>query len=205
MKNTHAIDLLKSSRGRRLIRLLIAAACFIAIAWLGVNTSFQSHQLLHKQADLNARSLIKQFALNAAKPLSEDNFTQLTTLSEHLERDDNVLSITLYSQDGELILPISKALDSDNVYGLPADVAGISKLKTPIVEPIIFQGQPLGFASMVYLTTSAMSQSHYHFHELGRMVLVMLLITCIFTWQIGRALKGWEVKRQIRKSVQDDE
>ncbi|CAH9056450.1 hypothetical protein PSECIP111951_01463 [Pseudoalteromonas holothuriae] len=205
MKNTHAIELLKSSRGRRLVRLLIAAACFIAIAWLGVNTSFQSHQLLHNQADLNARSLIKQFALNAAKPLGDKNLPQLKTLSEHLERDDNVLSIAIYNQMGELIVSGSNFQENDNFYNLPIDLAGISKLKTPIVEPITYDNQPIGFASMVYLTKSAMSQSHYHFHELGRMVLVMLLITCVFTWQIGRALKGWEVKRQIRKSVQDDE
>ncbi|BBN82645.1 hypothetical protein PA25_26300 [Pseudoalteromonas sp. A25] len=205
MKNTHAIDLLKSSRGRRLVRLLVAAACFIVLAWLGVNTSFESHQLLHKQADLNARSLIKQFTLNAAKPMAEDDLTQLETLREHLELDDNVLSITIYDQHGTLVLQGRNVVDSDNIHGLPTDVAGISKLKTPIVEPIIFEGQPLGFASMIYLTKSAMSQSHYHFHELGRMVLVMLLITCVFTWQIGRALKGWEVKRQIRKSVQEDE
>jgi membrane protein len=57
---------------------------------------------------------------------------------------------------------------------------------------------------MVYLTQDAMSESHHHFHELGRMVLLMLIITCVFTWQLGRALKRWEVKRQILKSEQDD-
>ena len=54
---------------------------------------------------------------------------------------------------------------------------------------------------MVYLTEAAMSQSHSHFHELGRVVLLMLVITMVFTWQIGRALKRWEVKRKIRKKV----
>ncbi|WP_105169154.1 AhpA/YtjB family protein [Pseudoalteromonas sp. T1lg23B] len=204
MKNTQAIDLLKSSRGRRLIRLMVAAACFITLTWLAFNTSFQSHQLLYKQADMNARSLAHQLALNAAKPLLNDDLPLLEQLCQHLESDTNVLSIAIYNNTGELVVAGKGFTQSDNIYGLPQELPGISKLKTSVVEPITDNDRPLGFVTMVYLTQSAMSQSHYHFHELGRMVLLMLLITGVFTWQIGRALKGWEVKRQIRKSVRDD-
>ncbi|MCF6435388.1 AhpA/YtjB family protein [Pseudoalteromonas sp. MMG022] len=204
MKNTQAIDLLKSSRGRRLVRLMVAAACFVTLTWLAFNTSFQSHQLLYKQADMNARSLARQLALNAAQPLIKEDAPLLKQLSQHLESDKNVLSIAIYNNTGELIVASEGFTQHDNTYGLPQQLPGISKLKTSVVEPITANGRPLGFVSMVYLTQSAMSQSHYHFHELGRMVLLMLLITGVFTWQIGRALKGWEVKRQIRKSVQDD-
>ncbi|OHU88517.1 MULTISPECIES: AhpA/YtjB family protein [Pseudoalteromonas] len=204
MKNTQAIDLLKSSRGRRLVRLMVAAACFVTLTWLAFNTSFQSHQLLYKQADMNARSLARQLALNAAQPLIKEDVPLLKQLSQHLESDKNVLSIAIYNNTGELIVASEGFTQHDNTYGLPQQLPGISKLKTSVVEPITANDRPLGFVSMVYLTQSAMSQSHYHFHELGRMVLLMLLITGVFTWQIGRALKGWEVKRQIRKSVQDD-
>jgi membrane protein len=205
MKNTQAIDLIKSSQGRRLIRLFVAAVCFITLTWLAFNTSFQSHQLLHKQADLGARSLVAQLALNAIKPIQNEDMARLKELCDHLERDEHMLSVAIYNQAGHLLTAGDNFVESPSVYGLPDDVPGVSQLKNAIVMPIIDNDEPLGFVSTVYLTQSAMSQSHYHFHELGRMVLLMLLITCAFTWQIGRALKSWEVKRQIRKSTREEE
>ena len=85
---------------------------------------------------------------------------------------------------------------------LPKTLPGLSKTKSIISEPVYTPtGQPLGFVNMVYLTEAAMARSHEHFHELGRVVLLMLLITVVFTWQIARALKRWEVRRRFIKRV----
>lgn len=77
MKNTQALEYLSSSRNRRLLRLLVAAMCFLTVTWLAFNTSFRSHQLLHTNADHTGRSLTKQLALNAALPLSRMDTPQL--------------------------------------------------------------------------------------------------------------------------------
>jgi membrane protein len=205
MKNIQAIDLMTSSRGRRVFRLLIAAACFILLTQIGFNTSFESHQLLHEQADNTAKSLTKQIALNAAQALKRDDIPSLRILTNHLASDPFVLGVSIYNQQGKLKISNDGFSPQANIKGLPNALPGISKLKTPIIEQIIDdKDQPIGFVYVVYLTESAMAKSHQHFHELGRVVLLMLVITCVFTWQIGRALTRWEVKRQIRKSVQDE-
>ncbi|MBE0369462.1 smp protein [Pseudoalteromonas sp. MMG013] len=205
MKNTQAIELLKSSTGRRLVRLLIAAACFLLLTHIAFTTSFESHQLLHKQADNTARSLTAQLALNAAQPLKRNDLPALRQLANHLASDPFVMGVSIYNQQGKLKISNDGFTPRQPLNALPSALPGISKIKTPIVVQVIDNEKtPIGFVNTVYLTESAMSQSHQHFHELGRMVLLMLVITGVFTWQIGRALKRWEVKRQIRKSVQDE-
>ena len=206
MKNTQAIEIIASSRSRRFIRLLIATACLVLLTKIVLNTSFESHQLLHKQAENTARSLAQQLALNVSLPLKRSDLVALQQLANHLASDPHVIGVSIYNQQGNLKISNDNFTPLTNITGLPSALPGISKIKTPIVMPVFDRDkQPLGFVSVVYLTESAMSESHQHFHELGRMVLLMLMITCIFTWQIGRALKRWEVKRQIRKSSQDVE
>lgn len=202
MKNLHVLEVLNSTRGRRLFRLCIAAACLIMVTWLAFNTSFESHRLLHNGADLTARSLTKQLAKNVALPLSRNDTPRLSALANHLASDDFVLQVAIYDYQGRFVVGNDGNSSPTDYQHLPQTLPGLSKTKSIISEPVYTPtGQPLGFVNMVYLTEAAMSQSHSHFHELGRVVLLMLVITMVFTWQIGRALKRWEVKRKIRKKV----
>ncbi|RXF03174.1 AhpA/YtjB family protein [Pseudoalteromonas sp. PS5] len=202
MKNLHVLEALNSSRGRRLLRLCIAAICLVMVTWLAFNTSFESHRLLHNGADLTARSLTKQLAKNAALPLSRNDNPRLSALANHLAGDDFVLQVSIYDFQGRFVVGNDGNTAPTQYQQLPQTLPGLSKTKSIISEPVYTPtGQPLGFVNMVYLTEAAMSQSHAHFHELGRVVLLMLIITMVFTWQIGRGLKGWEVKRKIRKKV----
>lgn len=79
----------------------------------------------------------------------------------------------------------------------------MSKLSQPIVIPItsLQSNKPIGFARVNYLPQVAIDDSHRYFHEVGRQVLLMLLITCVFTWQLGRGLKRWQLKRYFRKKA----
>ncbi|WP_349285668.1 AhpA/YtjB family protein [Pseudoalteromonas sp. BZB3] len=205
MKNTQALDLITSSKNRRLIRLIIAAACFITLTWIAFNTSFRSHQLLNNQAHQAARSLAQQTAWNASYSMQSQELDKLEKLTKNLAKDPYVLGAAIYDHQGQLLTK-SEGFQAEPLnQGIAKQLPGISKLKDAIVLPITnADDKPLGFVNMVYLTQDAMSESHHHFHELGRMVLLMLIITCVFTWQLGRALKRWEVKRQILKSEQDD-
>ncbi|MEJ6474999.1 AhpA/YtjB family protein [Pseudoalteromonas piscicida] len=202
MKNLHVLEVLNSSRGRRLLRLCIAAVSLIMVTWLAFNTSFESHRLLHNGADLTARSLTKQLAKNVALPLSRDDTPRLSALANHLAGDDFVLQVSIYDYQGRFVVGNDGITAPVQYQQLPQTLPGLSKTKSIISEPVYTPtGQPLGFVNMVYLTEAAMSQSHSHFHELGRVVLLMLVITMVSTWQIGRALKRWEVKRKIRRKV----
>lgn len=205
MKNNHIKNPLTASQKKRLLRLLLAAGCFVLLSWVGVNSSFQSHQLLYDNADNTARSLTKFMALNVKTPLVEKNKPQLNTICNNLTKDEFVLSATIYDQKG-LLIASSDNWQINHVFGqLPDSTPGISKLKTPFVEPIISDDdRPLGFVSVTYLTRAAIADSHRHFHDLGRQVLLMLVIACIFTWQLGRGLKRWQVNRYIRKSSEQE-
>ena len=73
------------------------------------------------------------------------------------------------------------------------------------MEPVISDDdRPIGFVSVTYLTRAAIAKSHNHFHDLGRQVLLMLVIACIFTWQLGRGLKRWQVNRYMQKTSEQE-
>lgn len=205
MKNNHIKNPISASLRQRLVRLSLAAACFLLLTWVAVNSSFQSHQLLYDNADNTAKSLTRLMALNAQNPLLEKNKPALNALCNNISRDEFVLAATIYDQQGVLIASSDNWQPHHLLGKLPHSTPGISKLKTPFIEPVISaDDRPIGFVSITYLTRSAVSQSHNHFHDLGRQVLLMLVITCIFTWQLGRGLKRWQVNRYIRKSAEHE-
>jgi membrane protein len=172
---------------------------------VGVNSSFQSHQLLYDSADSTAKSLTQFMALNVKTPLIEKNKPQLNAICNDISKDEFVLSATIYDQQG-ILLASSDNWQSHHVYGQLSDsTPGISKLKTPFMEPVISDDdRPIGFVSITYLTRAAISDSHNHFHDLGRQVLLMLVIACIFTWQLGRGLKRWQVNRYMQKTSEQE-
>ncbi|MCF6442415.1 smp protein [Pseudoalteromonas luteoviolacea] len=204
MKNTQANTFLQSSKSKRLLRLIIAAGCLIALLWIATNTSFRSHQLLHTNANHTGQSLINQFALNAIEPLTKMDTPRLRTLSNHLASDEFVLSVAVYNHKGEFVIGNDGITQAPMIAGLPDGLAGINPSKDAIVSTIVDNERTIGFVSIEYLTDAAMNESHKHFHQLGRIVLLMLIIVGVFTWQIGRALTRRDVKKHINNSAQED-
>ncbi|WP_062569568.1 AhpA/YtjB family protein [Pseudoalteromonas arabiensis] len=205
MKNNHLKPPFSASYRQRLVRLSLAAACFVLLSWVAVNSSFQSHQLLYDSSNSTAISLTKFMALNAQTPLQEKNKPALNMLCNNIAEDEFVLAATIYDQQG-IQIAASDNWQSHHTFGLlPDSTPGISRLKTPFVEPVISDDErPLGFVAITYLTQASIATSHSSFHDLGRQVLLMLVITCIFTWQLGRGLKRWQVNRYMRKSAEQD-
>ena len=103
MKNNHLKNPITASQRKRLVRLFLAAGCFVLLSWVGVNSSFQSHQLLYDSADSTAKSLTQFMALNAKTPLIEKNKPQLNEICNDISKDEFVLSATIYDQQGILI------------------------------------------------------------------------------------------------------
>ena len=205
MKNNHLKNPISPSQRKRLARLIIAAGCFVLLSWVGVNSSFQSHQLLYDSAGSTAKSLTQFMALNAKTPLIEKNRPRLNAICNDISKDEFVLSATIYDQQG-ILLASSDNWQSYHIDGQLSDsTPGISKLKTPFMEPVISNDdRPIGFVSVTYLTRAAIAKSHNHFHDLGRQVLLMLVIACIFTWQLGRGLKRWQVNRYMQKTSEQE-
>ncbi|WP_404343041.1 AhpA/YtjB family protein [Pseudoalteromonas mariniglutinosa] len=205
MKNNQLKNPVSASYQQRMVRLSLAAACFVLLSWVAINSSFQSHQLLYDNAHNTAKSLTQFMALNAQVPLLEKNKPKLNALCNNISQDEFVLAATIYDQQGVQIAT-SDSWQSHHTYGLVGEsTPGVSMLKTPFVEPVISPDQrPIGFVAITYLTRSSIATSHSNFHDLGRQVLLMLVITCIFTWQLGRGLKRWQVNRYIRKTSKQD-
>ncbi|MFY8274230.1 AhpA/YtjB family protein [Pseudoalteromonas sp. SSDWG2] len=203
MKNKQVKNPVRTSRWQRLTRLLFAALCLLAITWMAFNTSFEGHQLLYQQGHQYAKSLSQQLAKTAALPLEQNNKPRLTELTNQLSAEDIIQSAVIYDLQGttQAASEVYTPFNPDN--GLAIGTAGISKLTQPIVIPIVSsqEQKPIGFARVNYLPQTAIAHSHRYLHEVSRQVLLMLLISCIFMWQLGRGLKRWQLKRYFRKKA----
>ncbi len=203
MKNKQVKNPVRTSRWQRLTRLVFAALCFVLLTWMAFNTSFQGHQMLYQQSYQYAKSLSQQLALTAALPLEQNNKPRLTELANQLSMDDVIQSAVIYDISGSTQAQSDVYSPYDSQYGITLGTPGISKLTQPIVIPITSsqEQKPIGFARVNYLPQTAIDTSHRYIHEVGRQVLLMLIICCIFTWQLGRGLKRWQLKRYFRKKA----
>ncbi|QFU04105.1 hypothetical protein FIU82_03600 [Pseudoalteromonas sp. THAF3] len=203
MKNKQVKNPVRTSQWQRLLRLVFAAFCFVLLTWMAFNTSFQGHQMLYQQSYQYAKSLTEQLALTAAEPLEQSNKPRLGDLANQLSTDSSIQSAAIYDAHGTA-MALSEAFSPyQREFGVTQATPGVSKLSQPIVIPItsLQSNKPIGFARVNYLPQVAIDDSHRYFHEVGRQVLLMLLITCVFTWQLGRGLKRWQLKRYFRKKA----
>lgn len=206
IKNKNITTPITASRWQRLVRLTIALLCLLLLTWVAFNSSFQGHQLLYKQSDDNAHSLAEQLALTASSPISKMDKPRLVELVNNISTDRYVQSASVYNQHGVLLAASDDFHAFQRENGLTPSTAGISKLKQPVVIPVLNANhKPIGFVRVNYLPQSAIATSHSYFHEVSRQVLLMLLIVCVVTWQIGRSLKRWQINRYIRKVSTEDE
>ncbi|MBS3798169.1 AhpA/YtjB family protein [Pseudoalteromonas sp. BDTF-M6] len=203
MKNKQVKNPVRSSQWQRLRRLLFAALCFVLLTWMAFNTSFQGHHMLYQQGYHSAKSLSQQLALTAALPLEQNNKPRLGELTNQLSSDAVIQSAVIYDMYGTAQAQSEAYSPYQASLGITQATPGISKLTQPIVVPINSpqDNKPIGFARVNYLPQTAIDTSHRYIHEVGRQVLLMLFICCIFTWQLGRGLKRWQLKRYFRKKA----
>lgn len=203
MKNKQVRNPVRSTRWRRLVRLLAAAVCFVILSWVAVNTNFQGHQVLYQQGYAQAQRLTSQIAMAMAYPMEQNDRVRMSALIKQLAQEPMMQSAALFDAKGVLQAATDSYVEYDPTAGISLATPGISKITQPIVIPVHTSetSKPLGFVRVNYLPQSAIEVSHRYFHEMARQVLLMILITCVFTWQLGRGLKRWQFRRYFRSKA----
>ncbi|SFC75709.1 AhpA/YtjB family protein [Pseudoalteromonas denitrificans] len=184
---------------QRVSRLALTLICLFLLLNLGFNSSFHSHEILAQQTQHTARSLAQQMSYAASDAIVNNNPKQLKLIVNNMTKDPYIVSSSIFDKYGVLIIQSNNSFLYQDYMKQPNAMPGISKLSSPIIQPIFNGKKRLGFVRITYLSRAAMSKGHNYFHQLGRQIGLMLILSCILTWLTARTIKRWQVNRYTKK------
>ncbi|PAJ74630.1 smp protein [Pseudoalteromonas sp. NBT06-2] len=184
---------------QRAFRLALTLICLFLLINLGFSSSFDSHEIIAKQTHHTARSLALQMSYAAKDALSNNKPKQLKTIVNNMVKDPYVVSASIFDKYGALIIQSDDSFLYQEYLKQPNAMPGISKLSSPIIQPMFNGKIRTGFVRITYLSRAAMSEGHNYFHKLSRQIGLMLILSCILTWLTARTIKRWQVNRYTKK------
>jgi len=189
---------------QRASRLALTLICLFLLINLGLNSSFDSHEIIAKQTHHTARSLAQQMSYAASNAINNKQDKQLRTIVNNMVKDPFVVSASIFDKYGTLLIQSDGSFLYQEYVKQPNAMPGFSKLSTPVIEPMFNGKTRIGFVRLTYLSRAAMSEGHNYFHKLGRQVGLMLILSCILTWLTARTIKRWQVNRYTKKILKQE-
>jgi len=184
---------------QRVSRLALTLICLFLLINLGLTSSFDSHQIIEKQTHHTARSLAFQMSYSASDAINNNQPEQLKSIVNNMVKDPFIVSASIFDKHGTLIIQSEDSFLYKEYLKQPNALPGISKLSSPVIQPMFDGKSRIGFVRITYLSRAAMNEGHSHFHQLGRQIGLMLILSCILTWLTARTIKRWQVNRYTKK------
>ncbi|MBY5921893.1 AhpA/YtjB family protein [Ferrimonas balearica] len=171
----------------RFFQVGIALILIVAILQIWVSSERQTHNLLARQTDQLADSLVRQAAHAAATALKVDEPEQLSWLVESLVADPRVISATVFSHEGQR-LAFSQSLFPE--AQLPDEETLQSALNrfAPLTATVRQEDEVLGYLririnrSLFFRDNRTLHQEHHNQQQL------MLLLAGLVGVLLARAL-----------------
>ncbi|SHO58440.1 hypothetical protein VQ7734_04212 [Vibrio quintilis] len=138
------------------------------------NERIQANQL-----ETLTKLLISQAALTASEFLSEQDEKRLKALTNQLSKDRLVFDATVYDAEGVLVASSDSALSVRDVLGLdtPLQTARIGRQQ--LVEPVINEGNVIGFIRITFETGKVTAISDHHYRKSDRYMYMMIVTSFI--------------------------
>jgi len=184
---------------QRVSRLALTLICLFLLINLGLTSSFDSHQIIEKQTHHTARSLAFQMSYSASDAINNNQPEQLKSIVNNMVKDPFIVSASIFDKHGTLVIQSENSFLYKEYLKQPNALPGISKLSSPVIQPMFDGKSRIGFVRITYLSRAAMNEGHSHFHQLGRQIGLMLILSCILTWLTARTIKRWQVNRYTKK------
>ena len=162
--------------------------------------------LLHKQMNHFADTVVKQLADNSKELVMSDDILSLMVVTSNLGTQDNILGTVIYSDDGK-VLASSGVIPSDEIYRLynrakensdkkdqfqlqwKSNVAnGQSVTATSYITPIKFQNIVAGHALITFSTTEIEQTILDMIQAIVAATIIMILLGIFVSLHMGRRI-----------------
>ncbi|PXA72560.1 YtjB family periplasmic protein [Vibrio sp. 11986-1-5] len=156
------------------------------------NERIQANQL-----ETLTKVLINQASLSASSMLAEQDQERLLALTNQLAQERLVFDATIYDAEGVKLAASDEALSVREILGLDTPLQTASIGRQQLVEPVLHDGNIIGFVRLTFETGRVTAISDHHYRKSDRYMYLMLLMS--FT---GGVLITLLLRRQFRPKDQ---
>ncbi|WP_072668838.1 YtjB family periplasmic protein [Vibrio injensis] len=156
------------------------------------NERIQANQL-----ETLTKVLINQASLSASTMLAEQDQERLLALTNQLAQERLVFDATIYDAEGVKLAASDEALSVREILGLDTPLQTASIGRQQLVEPVLHDGNIIGFVRLTFETGRVTAISDHHYRKSDRYMYLMLLMS--FT---GGVLITLLLRRQFRPKEQ---
>lgn len=156
------------------------------------NERIQANQL-----ETLTKVLINQASLSASTMLAEQDQERLLALTNQLAQERLVFDATIYDAEGVKLAASDEALSVREILGLDTPLQTASIGRQQLVEPVLHDGNIIGFVRLTFETGRVTAISDHHYRKSDRYMYLMLLMS--FT---GGVLITLLLRRQFRPKDQ---
>ncbi|MCG3731903.1 SMP protein [Vibrio cincinnatiensis] len=163
---------------RGLTMVLLVVMFFITIQ-NSVVISKGNERIQAKQLETLTKVLINQASLSASTMLAEQDQERLLALTNQLAQERLVFDATIYDAEGVKLAASDSALSVREVLGLDTPLQTASIGRQQLVEPVLHDGNIIGFVRLTFETGKVTAISDHHYRKSDRYMYLMLLMSFI--------------------------
>ncbi len=163
---------------RVLALILLVGMLFITIKNSVVITK-GNERIQANQLETLTKVLITQASLSASSSIAEQDQERLLNLTNQLAQERLVFDATIYDAEGVKLASSDSALSVREVLGLDTPLQTASIGRQQLVEPVMHDGNLIGFVRITFETGKVTAISDHHYRKSDRYMYLIVIMSFI--------------------------
>ena len=163
----------------RVLAVVLVAVMFIVTITNSVIISKGNERIQANQLETLTKVLITQAAMTASDMIADQDQERLLGLTNQLAKDRLVFDATIYDAEGVKLASSDNAMSVREVLGLDTPLHTASIGRQQLVEPVMHDGDIIGFVRITFETGKVTAISDHHYRKSDRYMYLMILMSFI--------------------------
>ncbi|MCA2016897.1 YtjB family periplasmic protein [Vibrio tritonius] len=163
----------------RLFAVIAVAVMFVITITNSVIISKGNERIQANQLETLTKVLITQAAMTASSMIADQDQERLLALTNQLAQDRMVFDATIYDAEGVKLASSDNAMSVREVLGLDTPLHTASIGRQQLVEPVMHDGDIIGFVRVTFETGKVTAISDHHYRKSDRYMYLMVLMSFV--------------------------
>ncbi|WP_342608126.1 YtjB family periplasmic protein [Vibrio tritonius] len=163
----------------RLFAVISVAVMFVITITNSVIISKGNERIQANQLETLTKVLITQAAMTASSMIADQDQERLLALTNQLAQDRLVFDATIYDAEGVKLASSDNAMSVREVLGLDTPLHTASIGRQQLVEPVMHDGDIIGFVRVTFETGKVTAISDHHYRKSDRYMYLMVLMSFV--------------------------
>lgn len=163
----------------RILALLLLAGMLLITVKNSVVITKGNEQIQANQLETLTKVLITQASLSASTGIAEQDQERLLNLTNQLAQERLVFDATIYDAEGVKLASSDSALSVREVLGLDTPLQTASIGRQQLVEPVLLDGNIIGFVRITFETGKVTAISDHHYRKSDRYMYLMVIMSFV--------------------------